>query len=68
MYEFHGAITRLFTSDAAIVAAADAAAPAMVLSIPPYALMMTCVGVLRGLGRPKRGALAVGLASPPRYY
>ena len=34
----------------------------MVLSIPPYALMMTCVGVLRGLGRPRRGAVAVAAA------
>lgn len=50
---------KLWTDEPDILLEAEGAILGIVLSVPPYAVMMCMLGVLRGAGLQMRGALAV---------
>ncbi|CAE8682198.1 unnamed protein product [Polarella glacialis] len=52
-------LLRLWTSEPGILAEAESANLGIVLSVPPYAVMMCLLGVLRGAGLQMRGAVTV---------
>jgi len=56
---FGAELLKLWTKDLSIVAAAQEAQLGIVLSVPPYSVMMCLLGVLRGAGLQLRGAIAV---------
>lgn len=59
LYVWSPSLLRLWTDDPDILSEAEGAILGMVLSVPPYSVMMCLLGVLRGAGLQARGALAV---------
>jgi len=55
---FGGHLTRLFTDDESILEAADEAMLGVLLSVPPYSVMMCLMGALRSAGLQSWGAKA----------
>ena len=59
---FGQSIMRLWTSDQLIVEEAQRANMGMVFCVPPYSVMMTLLGALRGANLQTSGAVAVGVS------